>query len=153
MLKNAINCIQTVQSGSFRLLLLKQSDNSIFIVCFQEAEDYLPNRICVQLKIWKVYPNCIQACSELLDCTRHKQHYILYIDDIQATGHYGMGSLLMEGLLLYARQKGIQDIWGDLQPTDMRDHKERLFAFYQKYGFKITDTENPLHKKIHLQLS
>ncbi len=48
----------------------------------------------------------------------------------------GYGSLMMEKLIGMARQNGYMYIDGWLSTVDM-DHIERLYHFYQKFGFEI----------------
>lgn len=48
----------------------------------------------------------------------------------------GYGSLMMEALIDYARQQGITSIEGWLSSVDV-DHIERLYHYYQKFGFEI----------------
>ena len=73
----------------------------------------------------------------------------LLIGDILPWGHRpekninkGYGSALMEELLNYAGRNGIRRITGNLSKHD-RGHKERLHHFYRKFGFTVTEFENP----------
>lgn len=50
----------------------------------------------------------------------------------------GYGTLMMEKLLVYAKEHGYSLIYGNLSEVDL-DHKDRLHHFYQKLGFQITE--------------
>lgn len=52
----------------------------------------------------------------------------------------GYGSQMMRELISYAEQNSFKRIWGNLSNVDM-DHKERLYHFYQKFGFDIEEYE------------
>ena len=83
----------------------------------------------------------------------------ILIGDIQ---HYnensdynkGYGSLMMEKLLDYAKETDFNYIYGNLSEVDL-DHKERLYHFYRKHGFIITEYPEPqgnYYGKIELHL-
>lgn len=48
----------------------------------------------------------------------------------------GYGSLLMEELLLYAKENNIKELYGNLATVDI-DHKDRLIHYYKKFGFEV----------------
>ena len=50
----------------------------------------------------------------------------------------GYGTLMMEQLLVFARENHFHYIHGNLSTVDL-DHKERLHHFYQKFGFVVTE--------------
>lgn len=50
----------------------------------------------------------------------------------------GYGSILLSELIEFAISKNIDYIDGWLSRSDVEDHKDRLFRFYQKFGFSIT---------------
>lgn len=50
----------------------------------------------------------------------------------------GYGSQMMRELISYAEKNGFKRIWGNLSNVDM-DHKERLYHFYEKFGFDIEE--------------
>ena len=52
----------------------------------------------------------------------------------------GYGSQMMTKLIAYAEKNGFKRIWGNLSNVDM-DHKERLYHFYEKFGFDIEEYE------------
>lgn len=67
----------------------------------------------------------------------------------------GYGTLMMEHLLVYAKEHGYSYIYGNLSEVDL-DHKERLHHFYQKFGFTITEYPEPqghYYGKIELHLN
>ena len=65
----------------------------------------------------------------------------------------GYGSLLLEFMIDFCRQNHLDSISGSLAPIDTTDHPERLYHFYQKHGFTITDTDDPDTKSIYLKLN
>lgn len=65
----------------------------------------------------------------------------LFIVDIRGDANCGYGSMMMNALLLYASTHNIRAIHGNLSPTDMNDHMDRLIHFYSKHGFTINKIE------------
>lgn len=62
------------------------------------------------------------------------------IGDIECVkNNKGYGSIMLEELIEYAKEKEKEYIDGWLSQSDVKDHKERLLAFYKKFGFEITD--------------
>lgn len=68
----------------------------------------------------------------------------IFIEDIICDNNRdinkGYGSQMMRELISYAEQNGFKRIWGNLSNVDM-DHKERLYHFYEKFGFDIEEYE------------
>lgn len=54
----------------------------------------------------------------------------------------GYGTKMMNELIKYARSHQYKYIIGSLSTVDL-DHKERQWHFYQKFGFEITEKDNP----------
>lgn len=50
----------------------------------------------------------------------------------------GYGSAMMEKLISYAKEKGYSRLYGNLSDVDIC-HKDRLYHFYGKFGFTITE--------------
>lgn len=65
-----------------------------------------------------------------------KNQNILHIQDIQGGRNLGHGSVAMKILIKYAVDNGIEKITGNLSQVDY-DHKDRLIAFYEKFGFLV----------------
>ena len=91
-------------------------------------------------------------------CTIESDDTIL-IGDIR---HYkckdfckGYGTLMMQKLISYAKENGYKTIYGHLSTVDL-DHKDRLYHFYEKFGFKtISDDfyeEGILHVVMELDV-
>lgn len=75
-----------------------------------------------------------------ITCIAESNSTILIGDIIHSDSlpcNQGYGSLMMNELLKYARECGYTHLYGNLSEVDL-DHKERLFHFYQKFGFEIT---------------
>lgn len=74
-------------------------------------------------------------CVGNIKCTKDAEK--ITIGDIQCKkNNRGYGSLMMESLINYAKEQRIELIEGWLSTVDIR-YKERLYHFYQKFGFKI----------------
>lgn len=66
----------------------------------------------------------------------------------------GYGTLMMNSLIKYAKENGFSHIYGNLSIVDI-DHKERLFHFYQKFNFNISEydkNENMYFGRIDLYI-
>lgn len=66
----------------------------------------------------------------------------------------GYGTLMMQKLISYAKENGYKTIYGHLSTVDL-DHKDRLYHFYEKFGFEITEIEEQdsvLYGKVTLNL-
>lgn len=61
----------------------------------------------------------------------------LFIQDIQGGKSFGHGELAMSYLIDYAKVNSYKFITGELALCDIETHKERLYAFYTKFGFEI----------------
>lgn len=85
---------------------------------------------------------CIKnICKARISCVVENSTTIL-IGDItcnnDADVNKGYGSLMMRELIAYAKEKGFARIYGNLADIDM-GHRERLYHFYKKFGFSITE--------------
>lgn len=61
----------------------------------------------------------------------------------------GYGSILLGELVSLAKDRKIHKIEGWLAAIDVDDHKERLFAYYEKFGFTITASTNENTQRIY----
>ena len=50
----------------------------------------------------------------------------------------GYGTAMMKTLIEYAKENGYSRIYGNLSDVDI-GHKDRLYHFYDKFGFEITE--------------
>jgi GNAT superfamily N-acetyltransferase len=60
-----------------------------------------------------------------------------YLNDIQVSGKYedrGLGSLLINFIEKWERERGVTEIYGDLSRKD-EDHFDKLQHFYEKHGW------------------
>lgn len=72
-----------------------------------------------------------------ITCIISKGAKEITISDIECEKkNKGYGSLMMKSLIEFARQNGFAYISGWLSKVDC-DHVERLYHFYQKFGFEI----------------
>ena len=69
--------------------------------------------------------------------------HIVGIEGGKGSGH---GSVAMTHLLDFAKENGIKRITGNLTTSDIDDHKERLFRFYEKHGFSIDRVERKIDR-------
>ena len=75
---------------------------------------------------------------EFTNSNYNKKH--IYIDDICICYYnHGYGSLAMKYLIEYSKSIGCKYISGNLRYADVKDHKDRLFHFYQKFNFSINE--------------
>lgn len=66
----------------------------------------------------------------------------------------GYGTLMMQKLISFAKENRYKTIYGHLSTVDL-DHKDRLYHFYEKFGFEITEIEEQdsvLYGKVTLNL-
>lgn len=66
----------------------------------------------------------------------------LVIDDIQGGYNKGYGTVAMTEIINIAEQKNIKKLVGNLCNEDLKDHKDRLTHFYEKFGFTVTIETN-----------
>jgi len=87
-------------------------------------------------------------CIEIIDKT-----YEIFINDIQGGSRkrHGHGTCAMNHLISYAKKNNIKRITGKLSNVDF-GHKERLFAFYRKFGFTISLNDKGDEEKIEKKL-
>lgn len=60
------------------------------------------------------------------------------IHDSQRKYNKGYGSAMMIKLIEYAKENGYSRLYGNLSVVDL-NHKDRLYHFYRKFGFEITE--------------
>ena len=78
-------------------------------------------------------------CFGRINCVKENEK--ITIGDIRCKkNNKGYGSAMMLALIDYAKQNEIEYIEGWLSNAD-KDHIERLYHFYQKFGFEIIPCE------------
>ena len=95
---------------------------------------------CIWVKY--IYPSLGYA---KITCVTESTSTILICDIVNSDSlpvNCGYGTQMMKELIQYAREHGFSHIYGNLSLVDY-DHKDRLFHFYQKFGFKITIYPEP----------
>lgn len=84
---------------------------------------------------------CNKKILGKITCIINKELRLITISDIECQkSNRGYGSIMMKELVKYARQNEFKQINGWLSKVDY-DHKERLYHFYQKFGFEIIQKE------------
>lgn len=87
----------------------------------------------------KLYTNNIREAW--MQCVIESDSTILIgdiIHDNQKNYNKGYGSAMMQKLIEYAKENGYSRLYGNLSDVDI-GHKERLYHFYEKFGFEITE--------------
>ena len=98
----------------------------------------------LDLRVYSLHPNeqkfNIKTTIRATIRTPKAEHLTtIYISDIHSeTINMGFGSLAIENLIKYAYAFGSYEITGFISPAD-KDHYDRLFHFYEKFGFIIDD--------------
>lgn len=86
-----------------------------------------------------LYVNNIREAR--IQCVIESKNAILIgdiIHDNERKINRGYGSAMMESLISYAEQNGYSKFYGNLSDVDI-GHKDRLYHFYEKFGFIITE--------------
>ncbi len=87
----------------------------------------------------KLYTNNIREAW--MQCVIESDSTILIgdiIHDNQKKYNKGYGSAMMQKLIEYSKENGYSRLYGNLSDVDI-GHKERLYHFYKKFGFEITE--------------
>ncbi|UVI27592.1 GNAT family N-acetyltransferase [Paenibacillus spongiae] len=72
---------------------------------------------------------------------------LLYIRILGDKINNGYGNIMMNQLLDTARQNHFDYIDGHMQEAEHKEHDERLYHFYTKFGFKIDSERNLMWKR------
>lgn len=71
-------------------------------------------------------------------CGLNKENKLIKIGNITCEkSNRGYGTLMMTKLIEYAKANGFKDIIGWMSYVE-KEHEDRLYHFYQKFGFEIT---------------
>ncbi len=87
----------------------------------------------------KLYMNNIREAR--IQCVIESDSTILIgdiIHDNKKKYNKDYGSAMMQKLIEYAKENGYSRIYGNLSDVDI-GHKDRLYHFYDKFGFEITE--------------
>lgn len=87
----------------------------------------------------KLYVNNIREAR--IQCTIESDSTILIgdiIHDSEKKYNKGYGTAMMQKLIEYAQENGYSRLYGNLSDVDI-GHKDRLYHFYKKFGFEITE--------------
>ena len=87
----------------------------------------------------KLYMNNIREAR--IQCVIESDSTILIgdiIHDNKKKYNKGYGSAMMQKLIEYAKENGYSHLYGNLSDVDI-GHKDRLYHFYDKFGFEITE--------------
>ena len=77
-----------------------------------------------------------------INCVIFNDTNSISIGDIQCEkNNKGYGSLMMQSLISYAKENNFSYIYGWLAKIDS-DHTDRLYHFYEKFGFEITPNDD-----------
>ena len=96
---------------------------------------------CEDEPILQIYALHNKKILGRINCIIHKELRTITISDIECQkNNRGYGSVIMKELIEYARQNEFTHINGWLSKVDY-DHRERLYHFYQKFGFEIIQNE------------
>lgn len=101
----------------------------------------IKTKVCVFESALKIYGICNKKVLGKIICIINKELRIITISDIECQkNNKGYASVMMNELVKYARQNEFKHINGWLSKVDY-DHKERLYHFYQKFGFEIIQND------------
>lgn len=101
----------------------------------------IKTKVCVNEPVIHIYGVCNKKLLGKTTCIIDEDLRIITICDIKCYKYNrGYGSVMMKELIEYSRQNEFAHINGWLSKDDY-DHKERLYHFYQKFGFEIIQNE------------
>lgn len=120
------------------------NDNDFVVTIYDDHKCFL--QICIY--------HCEGKRSKLL--STYDKNKNLFLNDIQCSIiNKGFGTILMNEFIDYAKKNNFKMIYGYLSKIDISDHKDRLFAFYNKFNFSIDLSKESNSNKaydIHLNL-
>lgn len=101
-----------------------------------------PPKVRVEAEVPCIWVKCIHPPLGYarINCVTESDSTILIGDIVHSDSlpyNNGYGTLMMNELIKYAREHGYTHLYGNLSEVD-NDHRDRLFHFYQKFGFEIT---------------
>lgn len=72
-----------------------------------------------------------------INCDKYGIDHIFIVDVVVRLVNHSYGSLMMEQCIKFVKNLGVKKIVGNLSQSDLDDHGDRLYHFYEKFGFKI----------------
>lgn len=100
--------------------------------------------VCVNEPVIQIYVVCNKKVLGKTTCIIYKELRTITISDIECKkNNRGYGSSMMKELIEYSRHNEFAHINGWLSKVDY-DHKDRLYHFYQKFGFEIIQNEEEM---------
>ncbi len=104
-------------------------------------EKGIKTKVCVNEPVIQIYVVCNKKIIGKIICIIDEELKTITISDIECKkNNRGYGSVMMKELIEYSRQNEVAHINGWLSKADY-GHKDRLYHFYQKFGFKIIQNE------------
>ena len=139
--------------------ILKYSSNSIYKIVKDKSDSYIfvvkeemSNSLAFLLYSLEYRHLVPRLYTRKMSKGLNNESYYLYIDDILVSDQdKGLGSILMESLIEYAKNNGYVCIRGWLSPID-KEHFDKLEHFYKKFGFEIKFRANKESGSIKLKL-
>lgn len=105
-------------------------------------KNVLKTKIHLDFFTLKVCVVCNKKTLGTITCLiNREQREFAIIDIICENINMGYGSMMLEALIRYARRRRFKYIDGALIKEDY-DHKERLYHFFQKFGFEIIQNQD-----------
>ena len=104
----------------------------------------IKTKVCVNEPVLQIYVVCNQKAFGKTTCIIDDESRTITISDIECkNNNRGYGSVMMKELIEYSIQNGFTHIRGWLSKVDYA-HKDRLYHFYQKFGFEIIQNEEEM---------
>lgn len=101
----------------------------------------IKTKVCVNEPVIQIYVVCNRKKLGKITCIIDEKFRVITISDIECKrNNRGYGSVMMKELIEYSKKNEYTQINGWLSKVDY-NHKERLYHFYQKFGFEIIQNE------------
>lgn len=105
-------------------------------------KNVLKTKIHLDFFTLKVCVVCNKKTFGTITCIINRDlREISIIDIVCENINMGYGTMMLEALIRYARRRRFKYIDGALIKEDY-DHKERLYHFFQKFGFEIIQNQD-----------
>lgn len=144
--QNAVSFISATLEKGGKVFACKGGEDSCMVV--------ISNTVLSGGKLLDLYAYDITAYGNEEICEMQFSYdpegAIIELVDIHGGICQGHGSLLMECLKQFGRERKIRHIYGVLSMVDMEDveHRSRLMHFYSKHRFTIIDKDKSIEKII-----
>lgn len=162
-LENEIQSYRKVYAGLSKIIgkekqdickLAFDKDNNPIVVAISNYKNSFMGDEVVMLRV--LSPTSDNRHELLVNASVHYNASKLVIEDIQGGYNKGYGTAAMWEIINIAKQKNLKKLSGRLYDGDLKDHKDRLVHFYEKFGYSVTITNeenNTLGGRIILELS